>query len=241
MFPSAFIRVHLRFVLLAIFFAAPLAAGEPRTEYMGRAIARTMHYLGAPWLTRDSREREEEPAKMLAALEIKTGQTVCDLGCGNGFYTFSLAEKVGPRGKVLAVDIQPEMLDLLRERAKARNFPNVVPVLGDVDDPHLPAGAVDLVLLVDVYHEFSHPEEMLAAIRTSLSPTGRVALVEFRAEDPAVPIKRLHKMSQRQCHKEYTANGFKLVGQFDELPWQHVLFFARDDSSLPAHELKPWK
>jgi ubiquinone/menaquinone biosynthesis C-methylase UbiE len=227
--------------MLLLLAAAPLHAGEPRTEYMGRAIARTMHYLGAPWLVRDSREREEEPAKLLTALEIKTGQTVSDLGCGNGFYTFALAEKVGPRGKVLAVDIQPEMLDLLRDRAKARNFPNVEPVLGEVDDPHLPAGAIDLVLLVDVYHEFSHPEEMLAAMRTSLSPTGRVALVEFRAEDPAVPIKRLHKMSQRQCLKEYTANGFKLVGQFDELPWQHVLFFARDDSKLPAQELKPWK
>ncbi len=238
---SAFIRVYLRFLLLLLLVAAPLHAAGPRTEYQGRAIARTMHYLGAPWLVRDSREREEEPAKLLAALEIKTGQTVCDLGCGNGFYTFALAEKVGPRGKVLAVDIQPEMLDLLRNRAKARNFPNIEPVLGEVDDPHLPAGAVDLVLLVDVYHEFSHPEEMLAAMRTSLSPTGRVALVEFRAEDPAVPIKRLHKMSQRQCLKEYAANGFKLVGQFDELPWQHVLFFSRDDSTLPVHELKPWK
>ncbi len=241
MSPSAFICVHLRFLLLLLLTATPLHAEGPRTKYMGRAIARTMHYLGAPWLVRDSREREEEPAKLLKALEIQTGQTVCDLGCGNGFYTFSLAEKVGPRGKVLAVDIQPEMLDLLRDRAEARNFPNIEPVLGEVDDPHLPAGAVDLVLLVDVYHEFSHPEEMLAAMRTSLSPTGRVALVEFRAEDPAVPIKRLHKMSQRQCLKEYAANGFKLVGQFDELPWQHVLFFARDDSTLPAHELKPWK
>lgn len=205
-----------------------------RQEYLDRPIAQTMHYLGAPWLVRDSRDREEEPAKMLAALGVEPGQTVCDLGCGNGFYTLKLAKRVGPEGRVLAVDIQPEMLDLLAKRAESRGVTNVEPIVGAVDDPRLPAGAVDLVLLVDVYHEFSHPPEMLATIRASLKPEGRVALVEFRTEDPNVPIKPLHKMTKTQCLKEYEANGFKLVSQFDGLPWQHLLLFARDDSPLPA-------
>lgn len=220
-----------------------MKADEPergRTEYLGRPIAQTMHYLGAPWLVRESRDREEEPAKLLALLDILPGQTVCDLGCGNGFYSLRLAKLVGPAGRVLAVDIQPEMLRMLEERAESRGVPNVETILGAVDDPRLPPGALDLVLLVDVYHEFSHPPEMLAAIRRSLAPEGRVALVEFRAEDPDVPIKPLHKMTQRQCVKEFEANGLKLVGQHDTLPWQHVLFFARDDSPLVEAPLKPW-
>lgn len=210
-------------------------------EYMGRQIAQTMHYAGAPWLVRESREREEECSKLLKALKIKPGQTVCDLGCGNGFYTLKLAKLVGPKGTVWAVDIQPEMLQLLDERATARGVTNLRPTLGVATSPNLPKGKIDLVLLVDVYHEFSHPQEMLTAIRDSLKSTGRVALVEYRTEDPDVPIKRLHKMSQQQVMKEYEANGFKLVEQYDELPWQHVFFFARDDSELEEAELKPWE
>lgn len=210
-------------------------------EYLGRRIAQTMHYAGAPWLVRESREREEECSKLLQALKISPGQTVCDLGCGNGFYTLKLAKLVGPKGTVWAVDIQPEMLDLLDERATARGVTNLRPTLGTVTSPNLPKGKLDLLLLVDVYHEFSHPKEMLTAIRASLKPTGRVALVEYRSEDPEVPIKRLHKMSQKQVMKEYQANGFKLVGQYDELPWQHVFFFARDDSQLEKAELKRWE
>ncbi|MEM6330896.1 MAG: class I SAM-dependent methyltransferase [Planctomycetota bacterium] len=220
---------------------APGAEPPPaRREYMGRRVAQTMHYLGAPWLVRESRDREEEPAKLMAALDVRPGQTVCDLGCGNGFYTLKLAERVGPRGRVFAVDIQEEMLTLLAERSQARGLVNIRPVLGGPYDPKLPAGEVDLILLVDVYHEFSYPQLMLAAMRQSLSPRGRVALVEYRAEDRAVPIKPLHKMTQAQCVKEYTANGYKLTGQYDGLPWQHLLFFARDDSPLDATPLKPW-
>lgn len=217
------------------------ALDRGRSEYLGRPIAQTMHYFGAPWLVRESRDREEEPAKLLAALGLQRGQTVCDLGCGNGFYTLPLAERVAPGGRVLAVDIQHEMLTLLEERAEARSVGGVETILGDVDDPRLPRDAVDLVLLVDVYHEFSHPVAMLASIHASLRPEGRVALVEFRAEDPAVPIKPLHKMTQAQCLREFEANGLRLVGQYDELPWQHVLFFARDDSPLPAAPLRPWR
>ncbi len=212
-----------------------------RTEYLGRTIAQTMHFAGAPWLVRDSRERQEECSKLLAALDLKPGQTVCDLGCGNGFYTLKVAGKVLPNGEVLAVDIQQEMLDMLSERADARGVPNIKPILGEFHDPNLPEGKIDLVLLVDVYHEFSHPPEMLIAIRKSLNETGRVALVEFRREDPAVPIKPLHKMDQLQCVKEFRANRFKLVGQYDELPWQHVLFFARDESPLDEQQLVPWR
>lgn len=223
--------------------SGPLADARDRgrTEYLGRPIAQTMHYLGAPWLVRDSRQREEEPAKLLAALGVERGMTVCDLGCGNGFYTLPLAAEVAPDGRVLAVDIQREMLQLLNDRAKARSVRGIRTIRGRVDDPRLPLEAIDLVLMVDVYHEFSHPEEMLAGVHASLKPTGRVALVEFRAEDPDVPIKPLHKMTQTQCLKEFEANRFKLVGQYDELPWQHVLFFARDDSSLEAIELAQWR
>jgi len=242
------IQLPTRFVLLgaAISLALLVRAGvaqetPPRDEYLGRRIARAMHYSGAPWLVRESREREEEPAKLLAALGLESGQKVCDLGCGNGFYSLKLAQRVQPGGVVYAVDIQPEMLKQLAQRAEARAVDNVRLVEGAIDDPKLPAGKLDLVLLVDVYHEFSHPEEMLAAIHQSLAPEGRVALVEFRAEDPTVPIKPLHKMTQAQCVKEFTANRFKLVGQFDGLPWQHVLFFARGDSPLEERELRPWK
>jgi SAM-dependent methyltransferase len=201
----------------------------PLTHYMGREIAQTMHFAGAPWLTRESRDREEEPAKLMKALKIKPGMTVCDLGCGNGFYTLKLAREVGPEGKVLAVDIQKEMLDMLQKRADKEEAKNVHPILGTVIDPRLPDNSVDLILVVDVYHEMDHPVEMLAALRKSLSKTGRLVLVEFRAEDPNVPIKPLHKMSKAQILKELPPNGFKLVEQYDEMPWQHVMFFQRDD------------
>jgi ubiquinone/menaquinone biosynthesis C-methylase UbiE len=200
-----------------------------RTKYKGREIAVTMHYLGAPWLTRESRQREEDCAMLLAALDVKPGQTVCDLGCGNGFYTLQLARLVGETGKVLAVDIQPEMLRMLEERAKAEGVSNIELVHGTPIDPRLPEAGVDLILLVDVYHEFSHPQHMLRAMRKSLKPGGRVALAEFREEDPAVPIKPLHKMSKKQILKEFPPNGFKLVEQFDKLPWQHLMFFERGD------------
>ena len=203
----------------------------PATEYKGREIAQTMHFLGAPWLTRDSRDREEDCKTMLAALKVKPGDTVCDLGCGNGFYTLKLANLVGDKGRVFAVDIQREMLGLLKDRAAEEKVTNIEPVLGTLVDPKLPAGSVDLVLLVDVYHEFSHPEQMLAAIRKSLKPTGRIALVEFRAEDPEVPIKPLHKMSKAQIMKEFPPNGFKLVEEFDKLPWQHLMFFQRESDT----------
>lgn len=197
------------------------------THYMGREIAQTMHFAGAPWLTRESRDREEEPAKLMNALGLKKGMTVCDLGCGNGFYTLKLAQAVGPEGKVYAQDIQSEMLDLLKDRVEKSELKTVEPVLGTVADTCLPEGKMDLILLVDVYHEIDRPVQMLASIRKSLADKGRLVLVEFRAEDPKVPIKKLHKMSKAQIRKELSANGFKVVEEFDGLPWQHVMFFEK--------------
>jgi SAM-dependent methyltransferase len=202
----------------------------PLTHYMGREIAQTMHYTGAEWLTRESREREEDCTTMLKQLNLKPGQTVVDFGCGNGFYTLKMAKLVAPNGKVLAVDIQPEMLDLLRQRAKDEKLDNIEEVLCTATDPKLPAGKCDLILVVDVYHECSNPPDVLAGLRKALAPHGRVALVEFRGEDPKVPIKPLHKMTKEQILKEWPANGFKLVDQFVGLPWQHLMFFERDDN-----------
>ncbi len=198
--------------------------------YMGRKIAQTMHYMGAPWLVRDTRQRQEDCELMFENLKLKPGMTVCDMGCGNGFYTLKMAEAVGPEGKVLAVDIQSEMLRLMEARAAEIELKNIDSILGTVADPKLPVGKVDLILCVDVYHEFSHPEQMLRAMRRSLKPDGVIALLEFRLEDRDVPIKLLHKMSKKQIMKEFPANGFKLVRTFDKLPWQHMMFFGRDES-----------
>ena len=198
------------------------------THHLGREIAQTMHYTGAPWLVRESRQREEDCRLLLEALAIEPGQKVCDLGCGNGFYTFELARRVGPEGRVYAVDIQPEMLRMLAERGGQEGLRNIRPILGTLIDPRLPRGELDLVLCVDVYHEFSHPEPMLERIRESLAPGGRLALVEFRGEDPAVPIKPLHKMTKAQVRAELEPAGFRLAREFDRLPWQHLLFFEAD-------------
>lgn len=195
--------------------------------YKGREIAQTMHYRGAPWLIRESRQREEDCQKMLENLGVKPGMTICDMGCGNGFYSLQLAKMVGNEGKILAVDIQSEMLRLLKARAEAQGIENIELVLGDIDDPKLPEGKVDLIMCVDVYHEFSHPEEMLAGMRKSLKPDGMIVMLEFRMEDPKVPIKTLHKMSKKQILREYKLNGFQLAKEFDGLPWQHMMFFEK--------------
>ncbi|MCZ6597203.1 MAG: class I SAM-dependent methyltransferase [Planctomycetota bacterium] len=212
----------------------PVAAEPPPpTHYFGREIARTMHWRGAEWLLRETREKEENVALLMEALDVRPGMTVCDLGCGNGFHTLRLAAAVGPAGRVFAVDIQEPMLRMLGERVAEAGFNNVDPILGGVADPKLPDGSCDLILLADVYHEISHPEEMLANIRRALKPDGRVVLVEFRAEDPEVPIKRLHKMSKAQIVKELQPSGLELVREFDELPWQHVMFFGRAPAPSP--------
>jgi SAM-dependent methyltransferase len=229
--------------VLSLFLLAPIVRADspatapattevaPLTEYMGRTIAQTMHYTGAEWLTRDSRDREEDCKTLLRELKLKPGMIVADFGCGNGFYTLQIAKLIQPGGRVLAVDIQPEMLDLLRDRMKEQHIDNVDPILCTTTDPKLPADKVDLILVVDVYHELSNPPQVLAGLRKALAPNGRVALVEFRAEDPKVPIKPLHKMSKAQIMKEWPANGFKLTDDFEGLPWQHLMFFQRADAT----------
>jgi len=200
---------------------------RPLKRYKGRRIAPYMTWHGAVWLTRPERAQEEQTDKLLAALKIKPGQTVCDLGCGNGYYTLELARMVGPKGKVLAVDIQHEMLHLLDLRMKDAGLTNVEPIQSTPIDPRLPPASCDLILVVDVYHEFGYPEQMLAALHKGLKPNGRLVLVEFRAEDPLVPIKPEHKMSKRQVLKELEPNGYELAEQYDELSWQHVMFFRQ--------------
>lgn len=196
--------------------------------YMGRRVAKTMGHQAADWLTRDTRERQERCSLMLANLGIKRGMTICDMGCGNGYYALQMAQLTGEKGYVVGVDVQPEMLALLRNRMEKKGIENIIPILGSFHNPRLPENMVDLILLVDVYHEFSHPEEMLAAMRKSLKPDGLAVFLEYRKEDPDVPIKPRHKMSKEQVNKELTANGFKLVKEFDELPWQHMMFFGKD-------------
>ncbi len=219
----------------------PRPVEEARRTYLDRIVAEPMSHLGASWLVRPERQAEENAEKALANLGLMPGMIVCDLGCGNGYWTLPMAKQVGEKGRVYAVDIQPEMLRQLRTRAGKAKLENVKSVLGAIDDPKLPSDAkMDIVLMVDVYHEFSHPESMLWSIRNSLAPEGVIALLEYREEDPNVPIKPLHKMSKYQIMKEYSANGFKLVREFNELPWQHFMFFARDDSPLPAIEPEPF-
>lgn len=207
----------------------PEAEARGRTHFLGREIARTMHWLGADWLLRETREDEENGARLREYLDVASPQVICDLGCGNGYHALPLAEAVAPDGRVLAVDLQPEMLTFLEDRATERGVENVERILATLDDPRLPEGAVDLCLLVDVYHELSHPVSVMGHVRRALKPGGRVVLVEFRAEDPRVPIKPLHKMTKAQVVNEMAALGFACVEEFDGLPWQHVLAFEAAD------------
>ncbi|GAB4034645.1 class I SAM-dependent methyltransferase [Spirosoma jeollabukense] len=194
--------------------------------YQNREIAQVMGHLGASWLERPEREREERTDLLLKALNLKPTDVVADIGAGTGFFTFLMAPKL-PQGKVLAVDIQPEMITYLNEGKAKRNITNVQPVLGTESDPKLPASSTDLAILIDAYHEFSYPREMMNHIVSALKPGGRVVLVEYRSEDPNVPIKELHKLSVAQATKEMKAAGLKLIKNDDRLPQQHIMFFGK--------------
>ena len=197
--------------------------------YMGREIAQVMGHLAAGWLERPEREAEEKPNLLLDNLKLEPDDVVADIGAGTGYFTFRLAERL-PEGKVLAVDIQQEMLDLLSERERELGLTNVEPILGEVDDPKLPAGEVDLVLMVDSYHEFDHPREMMAGILAGLKPGGRVALVEYRGEDAKVNIKPLHRMTEAQAKKEMAAAGLEHVETINVLPLQHLMIFRKPEA-----------
>lgn len=197
--------------------------------YMGREIAQVMGHQAAGWLERPEREQEEQPSKLIETLKFKPGEVVADVGAGSGYLSFRIAPHVGPSGKVLAVDIQPEMLALIRQRMKQRNVTNIEPVHGTVSDPKLPEGKVDTILMVDVYHEFSHPYEMTAAMVKALKTGGRLVFVEYRLEDETVPIKLVHKMSEKQVVKEMTVFPLKHVTTHGGLPWQHVIVFEKTE------------
>jgi ubiquinone/menaquinone biosynthesis C-methylase UbiE len=195
--------------------------------YLGREIAAVMGHQGADWLERPERQDEEHTDELIEQLKIQPGDVVADIGAGTGYISRRLAGKVGPRGKVLAVDIQPEMLELLTNKMAQLGISNVVPVLGTVSDPKLEPASVDLVLMVDVYHEFDYPYEMMSAICRALKPSGRVVFVEFRAEDPSVPIKPLHKMTVAQVKKEMAVLPLRWVSTIEVLPIQHIIVFAK--------------
>jgi len=216
----------------------PEANPEGRDTYLGRDIARTMHWRGARWLLRETRENEENGALLRKWLNVQPGATVCDLGCGNGYHTLPLAQAVGAKGKVFAVDLQPEMLEFLGERAQEMEIENLVPIECTVDDPRLPADSTDMVLMVDVYHELSHPVRVLGHLRKALRKGGVVVLVEFRSEDRGVPIKVRHKMSKAQVIREMAANGYSLTRETDSLPWQHAMAFGVPKTIDAAHEAR---
>ncbi len=203
---------------------------------MGREIAQVMSFPGAPWLDRPEREEEERLSKLIEVLDLEAGNAVADIGAGSGVITEKLAEAVTPAGKVYAVDIQDEMLLLIRERMKSRGIENVVPVLGEIEAPKLEPNSVDLALLVDVYHEFSHPYEMTKGMAEALKPGGEIALVEYRKEDPRVPIKEVHKMSEAQVKREMLRPEFGLewVATHEDLPRQHVIVFRKKAVAEPA-------
>lgn len=239
-------RTLLAAALLALAAAcsqAPSRAGEPSPYsekapsrdgtgkvYMGREISRTVSAHAIRWLERQDREGEEKPALVMENLELAPDAVVADIGAGSGYFTFLLAPLV-PEGRVIAEDIQEEMLAFIEGKRKLRKAGNVETLLGTVEDTRLPEGEVDLVLLVDAYHEFSHPREMMESVVEGLRPGGRVVLLEYRGEDPEVPIKPLHKMTVQQVRREMEAVGLEFVEVRDFLPIQHFLVFQKPEGA----------
>ncbi len=233
----------LRFMLLFFAFlqAATLSAQERYTLksgdpnginkwYMGRQVAQVMSHFGIEWLERQEREQEENTSLLLKNLAVQPGNVIADIGAGSGYHSSLLSKMVG-NGKVYAVDVEPEMIAFLNERIKREGKKNIIPVLSTEKTVSLPANSMDMMLLVDVYHEFSFPYEMAISMLEALKPGGKLVLVEFRAEDPNVPIKTIHKMSQQQAVKEFKAAGFTFEKNSSNLPWQHCLIFRKPEIS----------
>lgn len=196
----------------------------------GRQFAFPMSVEGAPWLERRERVDEEEPDLALRLLRVAKGSTVADIGAGSGYMTVRLAKIVGPMGRVYANDIQPGMLELLQKNVEKNKLTNVTPVLGAIDDPKLPADSIDLAIMVDVYHELAAPQAFLRRLRPALKKDGRLVLLEFRKEDPRVPILEVHKMSVREVRQELESEGFRLSAVLNDLPWQHILVLTVADT-----------
>jgi tRNA A58 N-methylase Trm61 len=215
--------------------AASLLFGQGEHPVTGRQIAGVMGVQGADWLNRPEREKEENPEGALDALALKPGMVVADVGAGTGYMSLRMAKRVGPTGKVYANDLQPEMLRRLRENAAKAGITNVETVQGEEADPKLPAGRMDLVLLVDVYHEFSKPREMIDKIRESLKPDGRLVLLEYRKEDPKVPIREEHKMTVAEVKAELEPQGFVMSQVIETLPRQHILILTKAAAKAAAN------
>jgi ubiquinone/menaquinone biosynthesis C-methylase UbiE len=218
--------VSLALLLAANVIGAQITVAQGAHPISGRRYASVMGMEGAEWLERFERLAEEEPDRALDALGNLTGATVADVGAGSGYFTVRLAARVGPKGHVYANDLQPEMLRMLDTRLARERIANVTLIHGAVDDPRLPASSIDLVLMVDVYHEFSEPQKMLRAIKRSLKPDGRLVLLEYRKEDPDLPIRFEHKMSIREARLELEAEGFRFTRVDGRLPRQHILIFT---------------
>ena len=223
-------RVRLAALVLLVVPVVLACAGSAQTSgthpVTGRRFADVMSHRGASWLDRTERDREENTSRAVELLDVAPGMVVADFGAGSGYYTERLAKEVGPSGRVLAVDIQPEMLELLGARIARLGLTNVELVRSTEDDPRLPTGTVDLIVMVDVYHELGQPQIVLRRMKSALSPTGRIAILEYRKEDPAVPIRLEHKMTVAEATAEFGAEGYQLARRVDSLPWQHLLFFA---------------
>jgi ubiquinone/menaquinone biosynthesis C-methylase UbiE len=215
--------------------AASLLFGQGEHPVTGRQIAGVMGVQGADWLNRPEREKEENPEGALDALALKPGMVVADVGAGTGYMSLRMAKRVGPTGKVYSNDLQPEMLRRLRENAAKAGITNIETVQGEEADPKLPAGRMDLVLLVDVYHEFSKPREMIDKIRESLKPTGRLVLLEYRKEDPKVPIREEHKMTVAEVKAELEPQGLVLSQVIETLPRQHILILTKAAAKAAAN------
>ena len=222
-------RKRTGLVLAAVVTAAVTLVAQQRGVHpvSGRVYAQTMSVQGAPWLDRRERADEENPDLALRLLRIRKGATVADIGAGSGYITIRMAKIVGPMGKVYASDIQQGMLELLQQNVSKAKLDNVIPVLGTIDDPKLPADSLDLAIMVDVYHEFSEPQKMLQRIREALKADGRLVLLEYRAEDASVPILPDHKMTKAQVKQEVEHEGFKQSRVYDDLPWQHLFVFTK--------------
>jgi len=222
-------RKRTGLVLAAVITAAVTLVAQQRGVHpvSGRVYAQTMSVQGAPWLDRRERADEENPDLALRLLRIRKGATVADIGAGSGYITIRMAKIVGPMGKVYASEIQQGMLELLQQSVSKAKLDNVIPVLGTIDDPKLPADSLDLAIMVDVYHEFSEPQKMLQRIREALKADGRLVLLEYRAEDASVPILPDHKMTKAQVKQEVEHEGFKQSRVYDDLPWQHLFIFTK--------------
>ena len=228
---------HFILLFIALLNAATLMAQERYTVksgdpnginkwYMGRQIAHVMSHFGIEWLERKEREMEENTSQLLKNLAVQPGTAIADIGAGSGYHSTLLSKMVGT-GKVYAVDVEPEMIAYLKNRIKLEGYKNIIPVLSTEQKVSLPANSIDIMLLVDVYHEFSFPYEMTLSMLEALKPSGKLVLVEFRAEDPNVPIKTIHKMSEQQAVKEFKASGFLFEKNLGNLPWQHCLIFRK--------------